>query len=274
MKMKNRPSQERAFKTQLHKYKHIVNIDAVEESEKECVPAGEDGSQGDEDAIRDEDDIDRDYLKIEEKEDQKRDKPLSLNWPDTRCKQATYLLLLPIIFPLWLTVPDVRKQKSRKLFVVTFLGSIVWIAVFSYFMVWWACQVGETIGVSDQIITILAAEMSIPDLIPSVIVARKGLGDMAVSSSMGRNIFCVTVCLPVPLLLYSSFHGLAPVPVSSNGVLCAIVLLFLSFLSVITSIASCKWRTSKVLGLTMSLLYFIFLVVRLMFHYRVILCPV
>lgn len=58
-----------------------------------------------------------------------------------------------------------------------------------------AIQVGETIGISEEImgLTILAAGTSIPDLITSVIVARKGLGDMAVSSSVGSNIFDITV---------------------------------------------------------------------------------
>ncbi len=41
--------------------------------------------------------------------------------------------------------------------------------------------------------TLLAAGTSIPDLITSVIVARKGRGDMAVSSSIGSNMFDVTV---------------------------------------------------------------------------------
>lgn len=54
---------------------------------------------------------------------------------------------------------------------------------------------GETMGISEEImgLTILAAGTSIPDLITSVIVARKGLGDMAVSSSVGSNIFDITV---------------------------------------------------------------------------------
>ena len=44
----------------------------------------------------------------EEKAEEEMEEPLSLEWPDTRRKQATYLILLPIVFPLWLTVPDVR----------------------------------------------------------------------------------------------------------------------------------------------------------------------
>lgn len=42
-------------------------------------------------------------------------------------------------------------------------------------------------------LTFLAAGTSIPDLITSVLVARKGFGDMAVSSSVGSNIFDVAV---------------------------------------------------------------------------------
>ncbi|KAM9352355.1 sodium/potassium/calcium exchanger 1-like [Symphorus nematophorus] len=283
---------ERAFKTQLHKHKSKVKVIPVEEPEKnkkeqpedkkEEVPAGEHDSGGSEDAESDEDDSDKgsdDSCKNESDEtkerEEKNDKRLSLEWPDTRCKQVIHLFLLPIIFPLWLTVPDVRNQKSRKFFVVTFLGSILWIAIFSYLMVWWAHQVGETIGIPEEImgLTILAVAASTPDIITSVIVARKGLGDMAVSSSLGYNIFDIAVCLPVPWLLYSFVHGLAPVPVSSSGLSCSTVLVFIMLLFFIISIASCKWKINKVFGLTMLLLYFIFVVVSLMLKYRIIMCP-
>jgi sodium/potassium/calcium exchanger 1 len=86
-------------------------------------------------------------------------------------------------------------QDKKKWFLVTFFGSIIWIFIFSYLMVWMANQTGETIGIPDEImgLTILAAGTSIPDLITSVIVAKKGFGDMAVSSSVGSNIFDITV---------------------------------------------------------------------------------
>ncbi|XP_030280770.1 sodium/potassium/calcium exchanger 1-like isoform X2 [Sparus aurata] len=272
---------ERAFKTQLLKHKNIVRVITVVKPEQEDMPAGKDRSAGSEDVEGDKDDIDKevDDVETEEKvkeEEEKNEKPLSLKWPDTPRKQTTYLFLLPIILPLWLTVPDVRNKKSRKFFVVTFLGSILWIAIFSYFMVWWAHQVGETFSISEEImgLTILAAGTSIPDLITSVIVARKGLGDMAVSSSVGSNMFDITVGLPLPWLLYSVIHGLAPVAVSSNGLLCSTTLLFIPLLFVITSIATCKWKISKVLGLTMILLYLIFLVLGVMLKYGIIVCPV
>ncbi|XP_055789029.1 sodium/potassium/calcium exchanger 1-like [Salvelinus fontinalis] len=256
--------------------------------EDKSAAVGSSCSEDDDDDDDDDDDSDEDSSDEEssdEDDDEEddddddlddNDKPLSLVWPDTRCKQATYLFLLPIVFPLWLTVPDVRNPLYKRFFVITFLGSILWIAVFSYLMVWWAHQVGETIGISEEImgLTILAAGTSIPDLITSVIVARKGLGDMAVSSSVGSNIFDITMGLPVPWLMWSSLHGFAPVPVSSNGLFCAIVLLFLMLLFVIISIAVCQWKMNKMLGSTMFLLYFVFLVLSVLLEDRVIICPV
>ncbi|XP_033928734.1 sodium/potassium/calcium exchanger 2 [Melopsittacus undulatus] len=213
---------------------------------------------------------------VEEENEEDEDQPLSLAWPDTPRKQLTYLLVLPIVFPLWVSLPDVRNPKSRKFFPITFFGSISWIAFFSYLMVWWAHQVGETIGISEEImgLTILAAGTSIPDLITSVIVARKGLGDMAVSSSVGSNIFDITVGLPLPWLLYAVINSFAPVTVSSNGLFCAIVLLFIMLLFVILSIAFCKWRMNKILGFLMFGLYFVFLIVSVLLEDKVIQCPV
>jgi Ca2+/Na+ antiporter len=72
-------------------------------------------------------------------------------------------------------------------------------------MVWLGNTIGETIGLNNEVmgLTILAAGTSIPDLVTSVIVARKGLGDMAVSSSIGSNLFdiCVgQVIIPIKLM--------------------------------------------------------------------------
>uniref|UniRef100_A0A4W3K1P7 Sodium/potassium/calcium exchanger 1 n=1 Tax=Callorhinchus milii TaxID=7868 RepID=A0A4W3K1P7_CALMI len=237
---------------------------------------GSDGSDKDDEDEDSDDDSDEDSDDDDEDEQEDDEEPLSLEWPDTLRKQATYLFLLPIVFPLWLTLPDVRNHASKKFFPITFIGSILWIGAFSYLMVWWAHQVGETIGISEEImgLTILAAGTSIPDLITSVIVARKGLGDMAVSSSVGSNIFDITVGLPIPWLLFTSFNSFQPVAVSSNGLFCAIVLLFLMLLFVIMSIGLSKWKMNKFLGFTMFGLYFVFLIISVLLEDRFIVCPV
>ncbi|VEN49026.1 unnamed protein product, partial [Callosobruchus maculatus] len=120
---------------------------------------------------------------------------MDMSWPQGTRKRITYVLLAPIVFPLWLTLPDTRSPRGKKFFPITFVGSIMWIAAYSYLMVWWADTVGDTVKIPPEVmgLTFLAAGTSIPDLITSVIVARKGFGDMAVSSSVGSNIFDVTV---------------------------------------------------------------------------------
>ncbi|NWW42051.1 NCKX4 protein, partial [Panurus biarmicus] len=60
--------------------------------------------------------------------------------------------------------------------------------------------IGYTLGIPDVImgITFLAAGTSVPDCMASLIVARQGLGDMAVSNTVGSNVFDILVGLGVP----------------------------------------------------------------------------
>lgn len=97
-------------------------------------------------------------------------------------------------------------------------------------------------------LTFLAAGTSIPDLITSVIVARKGLGDMAVSSSVGSNIFDVCVGLPVPWLLYAIIEN-KPIKVSAKGMLCSVSILF-GMCAQLLSITTCHpyWRVLIIIG--------------------------
>ncbi|XP_034475292.1 sodium/potassium/calcium exchanger Nckx30C [Drosophila innubila] len=200
--------------------------------------------------------------------------PLSMAWPDTARKRLTYILVAPLLVPMWLTLPDTRTPRGKRFFAVTFIGSIAWIAAFSYLMVWWANVAGDTARIPPEVmgLTFLAAGTSIPDLITSVIVARKGFGDMAVSSSVGSNIFDVTVGLPIPWLLFGIIYDV-PVQVNSVGMVCSITILFMMLVFVVLSIACFRWRMNKGLGFTMFLLYFVFVAVSLMFEYDFLECP-
>jgi K+-dependent Na+/Ca+ exchanger-like protein len=119
-----------------------------------------------------------------------------------------YFVVLPIVFVLAFTVPDVRRPGMSKYCYLSFVLSIIWIGVFSYYMVDWAETIGHTIGIPSVImgLTLLAAGTSVPDLLTSVIVAKMGEGDMALSSSIGSNIFDILVGLPVPWIAYSALN--------------------------------------------------------------------
>uniref|UniRef100_A0AC35TQY2 Sodium/potassium/calcium exchanger Nckx30C n=1 Tax=Rhabditophanes sp. KR3021 TaxID=114890 RepID=A0AC35TQY2_9BILA len=207
--------------------------------------------------------------------------PLDMSWPNEWHKQALYLFLAPILMPLWVTIPDVRKEECRKWYPATFILSILWIAGFSYLMVWWANTIGETFRLPTEIIglTILAAGTSIPDLITSVIVARKGLGDMAVSSSIGSNIFDVSIGMPVPWLLWFGKEAILSdnpvtfISVSSNGLICSVGMLFVMLIVLVIAIAASNWQMNKLFGIVMIISYVIFCAFSVALEMRYIECP-
>ena len=107
---------------------------------------------------------------------------MDLSWPKSLRGQILYVILVPLNFALVFTIPDVRKHGLEKYKYVAFFGSIAWVGIFSFLMVWWATMIGCIFGIPDAVmgLTFLAAGTSVPDLLTSVIVAKQGEGDMAV----------------------------------------------------------------------------------------------
>jgi sodium/potassium/calcium exchanger 2 len=174
---------------------------------------------------------------------------------------AMILLLLPLNGSLALTVPDCRALDKEHYCYYGFVTSIVWIFVYSTGMVSGITAIGLQINVPVFImgLTFLAAGTSVPDLLSSVVVAKQGKGDMAVSSSIGSNIFDVCVGLPVPWLCYTIFNW-KNVTTCSQGVGISICILLTMVLAVIGSIMGSGWKMSHNLGGIMFLLYFLFVV--------------
>ena len=84
-------------------------------------------------------------------------------------------------------------------------------------MVWMICLTGYTLGIPDTVmgITFLAAGTSVPDTIASVLVARNGYGDMAVSNSIGSNVFDIFLGLGLPWLLKTTIRPMGAGPTVS-----------------------------------------------------------
>jgi hypothetical protein len=116
-----------------------------------------------------------------------------------------YLVALPLVVTLTFTIPDVRRPGLGGWCYLAFFLSIAWIGFYAFLMVTWSEIIGNTIGIPSVVmgLTVLAAGTSVPDLLSSVIVARRGSGDMAVSSSIGSNIFDILVGLPIPWILFT-----------------------------------------------------------------------
>ena len=214
--------------------------------------------------------------KKKEEEEVEWENPVTSGFSGGIASKIFCAIKLPLTIPMALTIPPVMKTGWRSFYPLTFVMSLLWITVFAYCMVWWATMVCTVSGLSQSTmgITFLAAGTSVPDLITSVIVARAGHGDMAVSSSIGSNLFDVTVGLPLPWLLFSLFNLVPSVAVSSAGIACQIGMLFLMLIAVILSIVAFKWRMTKPMGLVMMALYAAFLGVAVSLSQCVFDCPI
>jgi sodium/potassium/calcium exchanger 2 len=183
------------------------------------------------------------------------------DWPSNLRGQVWYVITAPVVILLWFTLPDVRRpnREGVKYGVLGFLGSIIWIGVFSFCMVEWATIVSNSIRVPIAVagLTVLAAGTSVPDLLSSVIVAKQGEGDMAVSSSIGSNIFDVLVGLPLPWLCFTLSRG-KDVEVRAESLGLSIIVLVLMLVAVISIVKLCHWRMTRLMGYCMFLLYFVF----------------
>lgn len=143
-----------------------------------------------------------------------------------------------------------------------FILAIAWVGIFSAFMVDWATKIGCVAGIPDAVmgLTFLAAGTSVPDLLTSVVVARQGHGDMAVSSSIGSNIFDVLVGLPLPWLCYALVNDITPgyVGVEAPTLFFSLLLLLMMIFVVIATIHFSGWKMTKTLGYCMFCFYGLF----------------
>lgn len=115
------------------------------------------------------------------------------------------ILTFPAKFLLKLTIPSCQSQGSA-LLVLTFSMCAVWMAVLTYIISWMITILGMELSVPHSVmgITFIAAGLSIPETVSSVIVAKQGLGSMALGSTLGSSIFGILVCMGLPWLLDSA----------------------------------------------------------------------
>ncbi|XP_066924212.1 sodium/potassium/calcium exchanger 4-like isoform X2 [Clytia hemisphaerica] len=173
-----------------------------------------------------------------------------------------WILSLPLVIILYFTIPDCRKPKWEAWYILTFILSIFWICIFSYVMVWMVSLIGFTFGIPDVImgLVFLAAGTSIPDAISSLLVAKEGLGDMAVSNSIGSNVFDILIGLAVPWFIRTAMvNPGSTVHLNSRGMVFSVALLFASVLFTVLVIHLNKWKLDKKLGIIFFLVYLVFI---------------
>ena len=203
--------------------------------------------------------------------DQSDESPFSM--PQGFVSRVLWILALPVAFLFYVTIPDCRREKWEKWYLVSFFVTVVWIALLSYVLVWMVSIIGFTLGIPDVImgLTFMAAGSSVPDGISSLIVARQGDGDMAVSNTVGSNVFDILLCLGLPWLLKTTAVDLGGyVVVLSGSIIYTSASLLGTVFVTITLVVANKWHLNKCLGMAFLVLYFIFITMATLFELNLI----
>lgn len=177
----------------------------------------------------------------------------------SRISKFNFILTLPYALSIsW--VPDMGEEKNSHYAFFVFFFSIAYIGGLCVLMVESATVIGYMLCIPDVVmgLVFLAAGTSVPDLISSVIVAQEGHGDMAVSSSIGSNIFDVCVGLPVPWILFS-LSMRCRVTVSASNLFSSLCILLVMVAFVVLSIRHYGWKMTNSLGGAMLVFYLLYL---------------
>jgi len=174
------------------------------------------------------------------------------------------------------TIPDCSKEENKKWYLVSFTVAILWIALISWLMV----ECSEVVGCLLEIdsytmgLVVIATGTSVPDALSSILVAREGYGNMAVSNAIGSNVFDINLGLGLPFLIgtlarQKPIHLLTPLQeclmanlpnalsmiphVKFGLILLLILVLCLMIFAVV------RFRLRKVIGLIFFIMYLMFL---------------
>ena len=153
-----------------------------------------------------------------------------------------------------LVIPDPRTKP--RLYMASFGLAILAIGVLSFVLVDQVVVIAEVLHINATFLalTVVAAGTSVPDTIGSMVVARQGRGDMAVSNAVGSNVFNILFGLGIPWLLVLAF-GKDFVPVGTENLTASVLLLLATVVAIIFLLIVRKWRIGQKSGLVLIALY-------------------
>jgi K+-dependent Na+/Ca+ exchanger-like protein len=174
--------------------------------------------------------------------------------------------LWPIIQLMKITVPNLKTNPS--LWMLSFFSCLIWIGILNFLLVWWVLELGNALTIPEGVlgVIILAAGVSIPDLVNTILKTAEGGGEMALSGCLGSNIMNFSFGVGLPWFLHGVILGY-PFVVKQETYSTQIVLICTLGVSYIF-IGGFKWQLSKNLGFVMIFFYLLFLLLFLLFQFK------
>ena len=167
------------------------------------------------------------------------------------CEKCLFLLF-KFVFPPF--------KKIRDRYWWVFIVSVLLIAALGWGLVKLSILTAQILGITETVIAlvILAIGSSIPDLICSILAAKRGRGRMAVSNAIGSNVFDILIGLGLPWTIYYIFKG--PIPVLSERLYSSAMVLFASLLLVFFIAYFSNWKLGKKIGVFLIFCYIVYIV--------------
>jgi Ca2+/Na+ antiporter len=111
---------------------------------------------------------------------------------------------------------------------------------------------------------------SLPEVVSSIIITRNGKGGMAISNSIGSNVFDILMCLGLPWFIENVIiKSFQPIQVYSKGIFYSAGILFSSICVLIVCFLLNKWKLDRKFGLIMMGLWSAVTVLSCLFEYDV-----
>jgi Ca2+/Na+ antiporter len=132
--------------------------------------------------------------------------------------------------------------------------------------------IGYNINVPDTVagLTFLAAGSSLPEIVSSIIIARQGRAGMAISNSIGSNVFDILVCLGLPWFVQTAIlRPMSEIHVFSGGIVYTVGLLLISIMILVLTFKLNKWHINKTLGIGLLFVWVLFTIISCLFEYDV-----
>merc|ERR1712228_1017685 len=125
------------------------------------------------------------------------------------CGQYWEKVIFPFHFAFKWTIPRTNNGSTTLRLSIGFFLVLVWLGILTFICVDSAEKMGNCLRISEDVmgLTLLAIGSSLPDCFSSVLAAKQGKGEMAVSNALGSNVFDINICIGCSFLLKSVISG-------------------------------------------------------------------
>lgn len=143
---------------------------------------------------------------------------------------------------------DEKPKHSLPKSILFTLGGLAGIIIGGQFVVDSAEKIALTLGMSETLVglTIVAVGTSLPELVTSIVAAKKGESDIAIGNVVGSNIFNI-------LFVLAASAAITPMNINSQGLIDMIILMILTIIAYVFCVT--QKSVNRIEGITLTAAY-------------------